>query len=479
MIFTLPPADGDPVIFANEAFLGLMGYARDEVLGRPFASFLNQPVVPNSSAWLEPHMTFDRDGTFHAECRRKDRTVFAASILMSPVLNKQGEMTHIVSAFVDLTGHESALREATKALHELYNGAPGFIATTSGPDHRFTFANLSYLALIGKKAIVGQTVAEVLPEIVHTGGIAILDEVYRSGQPFEGRGVRFDFSRCDTGVVDTRYLDFIYQPIKSPAGEITGLFVEGHDVTLHRRALEEQRSLENQLIHYSRLSAMGTMAATLAHELHQPLASVSNYVSACARMLQSSSNLDVGTLQAGLDGIAAASDRASGIIRQLKHIISRGKPQPELIDLNKVAQEAVDIAHSEVCGSATVEFLPCKRAWALADRIQIQQVVINLVRNACEAVQDRKDQRVSVTTRTSGPNAIVSVEDSGGGVPAAVENVIFQWSESAKPNGMGIGLAISRAIVEAHEGRIWLESTGADGTKIAFSLPRAEPPAGD
>jgi two-component system, LuxR family, sensor kinase FixL len=239
---------------------------------------------------------------------------------------------------------------------------------------------------------------------------------------------------------------------------------EGHDVTEHIATTERARSLQSDLIHLSRVSAMGTMASTIAHELNQPLTVVTNLASAARRLLQQGRGEDVGK---ALEAISESALKAAQIIRNVRAmsmkreasktpfniaatVINTIKLFPEA-DRSRVDQE-VDRALT-VCG----------------DEIQIQQVLLNLLRNGLEAVQDRPDGRVTIRARRLDGDALITVADNGAGIADPV-SAVFEPFMSTKPQGMGIGLPISRTIIEAHGGRIWAENAATGGAVFSFTL---------
>lgn len=213
------------------------------------------------------------------------------------------------------------------------------------------------------------------------------------------------------------------------------------------------------------------MAATLTHELQQPLASIANYAAACSRLLEDDRQLDVDLVREGVTGIVEGSLRAREIITHLKHMIARGRPVMGPMSLPSAIKEAADLSAGGACDGLDIVIRDTEAVMIVADRVQIQQVMINLLRNACEAVATAECKRIVVAVTADGDNAVVSVEDNGPGILPEHEKSLFQWSDSSKAEGMGIGLAIARAIVEAHDGRIWLDANGEGTTRISFSIP--------
>jgi two-component system sensor kinase FixL len=239
----------------------------------------------------------------------------------------------------------------------------------------------------------------------------------------------------------------------------------------------ERRSeeLRAQLTQVWSLNSMGEMASVLAHELNQPLSAVANYLRA-ARNLIARMELDDDDL---IDAVARAGDqavRAGEIIRTMRDLATRGgtlqKPESMAAMINEVdfivslmaRDAAVRVVYDLYRGDDTV----------IADRIQIQQLVVNLARNAIEAVTKYPNRQLNISTRPDSEGGLITiVEDSGPGIDASVSERLFQPLASTKPEGMGLGLSISSAIVENHRGRIWVEPSRLGGAAFCFVLARA------
>jgi two-component system, LuxR family, sensor kinase FixL len=313
-------------------------------------------------------------------------------------------------------------------------------------------------------------VADAIPELVAQGFIDLLGSVYETGISFAGRSMAVELERTGTPERETRYIDFICQAVRDADGEVTGIFCEGHDVTEQKLAAGQVQRLQSEVIHLARMSAMGTICATLAHELAQPLTAISNYADVCHRV----GDDDAGraTLVDCLEGVRQSAKRANEIIRRLRNMTKRSGPECELFDLKDAVGETLQIAHLERCGTVLLNDRS-GRVMLNADLVQIQQVMMNLVRNGCEAASMRQGGQVTISTSVSEDRVVVSVEDNGPGVLRAARASLFDWSDSTKPDGTGIGLSICRTIVDAHGGDIWLENSGSEGTCFRFSLPLA------
>jgi len=246
-----------------------------------------------------------------------------------------------------------------------------------------------------------------------------------------------------------------------------------------KRALERARGIEAQLAHAGRLAAMGEMSTTLAHELNQPLAAIVNYANGGIRRLRDD-GLGKDDVRTVLERIAAEGHRSAEIIRRLRDFLRMREPRHAPADANDIVREAVDLARLEAeprgvaIRLALGEDLPA----VAADAVQIEQVVVNLVHNAIDAIDNagatRREVTV-VTARNPRKGVDVTVRDSGPGVCAAVAGRLFDPFVSTKADGMGLGLSISRSIVEAHGDRLRTVDNPGGGAAFRFTLPEQEP----
>ncbi|HKT86146.1 MAG TPA: PAS domain S-box protein [Novosphingobium sp.] len=249
------------------------------------------------------------------------------------------------------------------------------------------------------------------------------------------------------------------------------------DLTERQRAELRLHDLQDALTHVSRVTAMGTLATSIAHELNQPLTAIANYVQTASEMLADPSAETVALVREALDECAAQSIRAGQIVRRLRDFISRGETERQIVSLPRLVNEASALAFVGT-GSRSVEFelrIDPSAELVLVDRIQIQQVLLNLIRNAVEATEGSPFKRLELS---SGPGqdgyVQVSVADSGPGLAPEVAAQLFQPFTTTKPAGMGLGLSICRTIVEAHGGKIWVEGSPLGGAAFHFTLPEGE-----
>jgi signal transduction histidine kinase len=394
----------------------------------------------------------------------------------TPLKALSGEVMGAIVICTDTTDRVQrvhAVEQERNKLLRLFMQAPGFTAALEGPDHVFSFTNDAYLKLVGSDDLVGKPVREALPQLGSTNFFDRLDEVFQSGVAMRGSRAPLDLGAEDPA--QRRYVDFIIQPIMGEEAKVSGIIVQGHDVTEEVEALEKVRLLQKELIYLSRMNAMGAMASTLAHELNQPLTAIQNYAAGSERLIEQNASVD--ELRDYLGDIRRCATRAGEIIRRLRNMTRSGEISKEPFIPDEIIKEAGVLASVGACAGARLEYHLADGLPVMGDPIQIQQVLINLIRNACEATMGQADPKVKVTTKTSGNVTILSVEDNGPGIPPDHFPVLFDAFFSTKPDGMGVGLSISRTIIEGHGGRISAENRPDGGARFSFTLPLAEPSA--
>jgi PAS domain S-box-containing protein len=280
--------------------------------------------------------------------------------------------------------------------------------------------------------------------------------------------------RLPTG--ETRWVAWHGQIEFGASGQPLHLRGVSQDVT--ERKMEQQLSLQRQkeLTHLSRVSMLGGLSGAIAHELNQPLTAILTNADAGLRFL-AQGEAGVAEVREILDDIAIQGRRAGEIIRRLRVLMRPGVGPHNVLDLNDLLLETLGLMSHELLlrhitvKSALEPTLPCVKA----DRVQLQQVVINLINNACQAMQHLPAGQGQVTVRTAhvpGQGVRVSIVDKGPGIPDEILGKVFDSFFTTKPNGMGLGLPVCRAIMFAHDGRLWAESSDG-GATFHFSLPSA------
>jgi two-component system sensor kinase FixL len=284
-------------------------------------------------------------------------------------------------------------------------------------------------------------------------------------------------------VTTARHRDGNSFPIELSVGEA---WVDGkpvftgfiHDITQRQEAELRFHELQSELAHVGRLSEMGTLASSLAHELNQPLTAITSYCQGAADLLEGTPDAEqLAMAREALRDTTEQALRAGQIVRRMRDFLTHGRTEHRVESLSRLVTEANALAlvGSREHGIDVQVNVDPAADCVFVDRIQIQQVLFNLIRNAIEAMLDSPVRALAISTN-AGPEDLVTVciQDTGSGISESVAPQLFQPFVTSKSKGMGIGLSICRTIVEAHGGRIWCEAATDGGTIFRFTLPRCE-----
>lgn len=283
-------------------------------------------------------------------------------------------------------------------------------------------------------------------------------------------------------VTTARHRDGNTFPIELSVGEA---WVDGkrifsgfiHDLTSRRQADLRLRDLQAELAHVGRLNELGSLASSLAHELNQPLTAIASYCQGAADLLESGIDPErIEMAREAMRDTAQQALRAGQIVRRMRDFLSHGETEHSVESLSQIITEAnaLGLVGSREFGIDVQMDLDPKADAVFVDRIQIQQVLFNLIRNAIEAMIGSPVRTLTISSSASSGMVTVSIEDSGSGIAESLAPQLFQPFVTSKQTGMGIGLSICRTIVEAHGGRIWFEPRPEGGTIFRFTLPTAE-----
>ena len=468
----------------NDAMSRMLGYTHEEI-----TSLTVQDVHPAEDLpeMLKLFAAMARGEVYRGEnirLLRKDGTTFLVDIATTINITYQGRRC-IVGIFRDVTDRNRIQRELREARDELEDRVilrtselahsesrwRALMATV--PDTIVQFdrdGTIQYVnrSIVGSPAdFVGHSIYEYnLPEY-HQTVKQCIERVIATGCAGE-----FE-SEVDAGDGVVRW----FSSRVSAIGDGTsagGLMMITTDVTDRRRTERRLRDRQAELAHVGRLNTMGEMASGIAHELNQPLHAIKNYARGCVRRLEA--NVDRKQLAAGLDQIAGEADRAAEIIRRLRRMVRKNEPHQTPVEVRELIEKAVQLLAFDA-NRRKVEIaleLADDAPLVSADPIQVEQVIINLARNAFDAMEDVEtpDRVLTIGTQTGdGPWVEVVVRDRGSGVPPDQAETLFDAFFTTKSHGLGMGLSISRSIIEMHGGRLWLSHNTAEGTTFHFTLP--------
>jgi PAS domain S-box-containing protein len=365
---------------------------------------------------------------------------------------------------------EARLRESEENYRFTVELSPQLAWTADGDG-----SNLEFKRLPGDYAdVAGPRGMAWVDEITHPDDLAYRrrewDVSKRSGRPYD---VEF---RVRNKGGDYRWVRSRGYPRRDENGRIVKWYGIVEDVHAQRAAEQQLQRLQNELSQVARVSAMGTLAGTLAHELNQPLTAVANYMAGSKRLLANHGAKAMPMIAEALDNASRAAVQAGEIVRRLRDLVSRGEVNKQRVELARLVHEACELTFGDQRDRSielSLEFGPETRT-VLADRIQVQQVLVNLLRNAAEAMAESPKRIITLSAMPSGDDQVtVCVEDSGPGVSPEVKRHLFSPFVTTKASGMGVGLSICRSIVEAHGGQLWVEDAPGGGAAFCFTLQRA------
>jgi PAS domain S-box-containing protein len=363
---------------------------------------------------------------------------------------------------------EEDLAFSEQRLQLIANSLPALIAHFD-VDQRYNYANLAYKDWFGlePQQLFGRSIREVLGE-----------ESFSSVRPYVERALAGERVSFTTNTISeggkARSLDAIYVPDRDDLGAVRGFYALVLDATDRTLAQKEARRLLYELAHADRMSMMGELAAAMAHEVNQPLAAILSNAQAAHRFLNGPSP-DLEEIKEIVSDIAGDGARAGEVLRRMRTMIKKEKAGFQSLSVNQLLQEVVGLVRNDaLIHNVAIELrldpdLPAVHG----DRIQLQQVVMNLLLNAFDAIEggSPKNRTVQVEIERGEREVKVKVRDRGPGIPRDTFERLFEPFNTSKPQGLGMGLSISRSIVNLHGGRLWAENNPDGGATFSFALP--------
>jgi signal transduction histidine kinase/CheY-like chemotaxis protein len=373
---------------------------------------------------------------------------------------------------------EQSMRAAEARWRQLFDQAPGFMCVLSGPEHRFEYCNERYFDMIGRRDILGRSVIEALPEVERQGFITLLDDVYRTGQAHAASAAPIYLRRSDdAGTLQLRYLDFVYQPVLDRNGQITGIFVEGSDIT--DRVLTTQALVESEARFRDADRRKDEFLATLAHELRNPLAPLRN----AAKVLRAPAT-DGKTREWATTIIDRQVQTMAGLLEDLLDVskITRGQLtlHKQRTSIASIIETSVEVARPLIDARrhALLISLPHEPIEVEVDPLRLSQVFSNLLTNATKYMEP--NGHIEIDAKFADGGVSIGVKDRGIGLEPESLGRVFEMFAQVKgtldraEGGLGIGLALVKGLVELHGGRVTAASEGL-GKGCEFRVWLASP----
>jgi PAS domain S-box-containing protein len=460
------------VVSVNNEFTRMFGYEAEKVLERS----IDELIVPE--ALIESAREYTNElrhgGRVEVETvrRRKDGSDVRVAILAVPITTASGEQIANYAIYRDITEQKRAeerLRESEARFQEMADTAPVLIWMT-GTDGLCNYFNKPWLEFTGRS--MEQEVGTGWIEGVHPDDVQGCFDgflpAFQARKPFR---MEYRLRRADG---EYRWVMESGLPRYTGAGEFTGYIGSNIDITDLKSAAEERerlRQLETDLALINRVSMMGELAASLAHEIKQPIASAVIDAKTCVRWLRRDAP-DIAEACEAASRMVNDATRVNDILDRVRSLYRRDSPQRELVDVNEIIREMIVLLHEKANRNAISIRTECDAGLATitADRVQLQQVLMNLMLNGIEAMKDTSGELIVTSKKTADGQLLISVSDSGIGIAPDRADRIFEAFFTTKPQGTGMGLSISRKIIESHGGHLWASANFGRGATFQFTL---------
>lgn len=467
------------ILRTNRCVFTSAGYKAGEVIGTNIKEFFTAESQHTCDCSF-PRLREYGHNRSDIDFVRKDGSIIHMECSATAVPDENGAFTSFLIIQRDITERlqaASRLEESERRFRAIFNSTFQFIGLLD-PEGNLLEANQTALDFAGctNADVVGKPFWET-PWWIQSPQAQ--KQRLREGirEAARGKLVRFEAEHVGKDG-STAVIDFSLKSVRNELGEIALIIPEGRDITERKHAEETARRMQQESAHVLRLSTMGEMASGMAHELNQPLTALLSYCATLLTLSRDAPSIPEGFVEL-LERASEQAQRAGNVIRHLREFVSKGDNQKTSVVLDDLIQGVIDFMSWELRNSdIQLLFQPGSLAHqTCVDKIQIEQVLINLIRNSIEAIRDAdiRNGKIEIASRLTANGLMqVSVADNGPGIAPSVADSLFEPYQTSKETGMGMGLSISRSIVEAHNGKLWVNQQRQQGVMFCMNLPECE-----
>jgi two-component system sensor kinase FixL len=454
----------------NKAAEMMFGYTLDEIVGQPITRIIPPTLLAEEAAIIGRVRSGERIVHFETTRQGKDGRIIPVSLSVSPIRDDLGKIIGIAKIARDLSGIQRVhhdLDHSEALLRAILDAAPDALIVI---DRHGLIQSFSKAAeqLFGFSAeeMIGRNVSVLMPSPYRGEHDGYLSRYMSTGERrIIGIGRVVVGQRKDGSVFP---MELTVGEVTIPGTQVFAGFVR--DLTERQERERRVNDLQAELVHVSRVSDLGQMVSALAHEVNQPLTAMANYLNGIKRLLAAGNHQ---AAQNAIERVVEQGNRAQQIIQRIRNHVSRREIARQVENLHETIEEASGLALTGVNPGLKLSIsVEDGATHAVIDKIQIQQVLVNLMRNAAEAMTSSARRELAVTTLCLGDMVEITVSDTGPGLPETVRAQLFQPFVTTKPNGMGVGLSICRTIAEAHGGELRVEDGADGGTVFRLTVPR-------
>lgn len=459
-------------IDVNSAIEALLGYRADEIIGTSGYALFHPEDADNLKNRTDSVRYRDGLYTNVYRYRHKDGHYIWFETTSRTIRDETGTPVEVICVSRDVTERERAL-QATRRLAKVVEASSDMILFCQHNNLILTYQNESAQRTLNTS---GESPRNDLPLLFNETHFneAVLPALEHAAIAGSWTGaIPMTLSDESERVAELR--EVIAHRDRNNRNQVDYYTLIGRDVTARKRAEQQYKRHQNEMAHMSRLLSVGEMATELAHEINQPLATILNYSNGTLRQIDEQQITQTSQTRRAFELISKQAHRAAEIIRRIRRFVQRTEVQYAAFDINDCCKEVVTFLNQDARDQQiTFQYdLDPTGPLAFGDRVQVEQVLLNLFKNAMEAYSSDtcESPSIQIKTRQEVQQVVVSVEDQAGGIHPDMMTQLFEPFTTSKTSGLGMGLSISRSLIESHGGQLWAESDGQCRSCFYFTLP--------